>query len=358
MAMRASSWIYFGLATLAAAALPWAVMQLDQEVKAYHMAEMRADAMTRSQTSRVEFLEQLRNYKGYAKKVNAFVEEARRNRMSSGCWLQYDVSIDHQLMEVAEMRTVLANARSGLEYFFDLDRFELLSTYHAEFDKALKGTQYLKTASVAGGGAQVKVDPGTAVLLTLKGRYFVDQGGCDKIKPNVVVVLPEADGHVGAVTVKQGGQSVLLDKPFLSAQSGRVGQLETSTLDQSQVQQIFGAAMAAKPIPPVSFTLYFKPGSLELTPESQPEMDKLFEEVARRPSPEVMVIGHTDTVGKTPSNDALSLKRAESVRESLIAKGIGEKMIQAAGRGEREPLVATPDETDEPKNRRTEISIR
>ena len=44
----------------------------------------------------------------------------------------------------------------------------------------------------------------------------------------------------------------------------------------------------------------------------------IFAEIARRPSPEIVVIGHTDRVGTVPYNDALSLRRAERVRDELV----------------------------------------
>ena len=71
-----------------------------------------------------------------------------------------------------------------------------------------------------------------------------------------------------------------------------------------------------------------------------------------------MVIGHTDRVGAVPYHDTLSLRRAERVRDELVKVGIAAERIRVAGRGEREPLVATPDEVAEPRNRRVEITVR
>ena len=58
------------------------------------------------------------------------------------------------------------------------------------------------------------------------------------------------------------------------------------------------------------------------------------------------------------ANDALSAKRAQAVREQLAGEGVPVEKMEVAGRGEREPLVPTADEVDEPRNRRVEISIR
>jgi outer membrane protein OmpA-like peptidoglycan-associated protein len=81
-------------------------------------------------------------------------------------------------------------------------------------------------------------------------------------------------------------------------------------------------------------------------------------EVARRPDPEVLIIGHTDRVGSVAQNDALSLQRAERVREAVLRLGIAADRVQVSGRGEREPLVPTEDEVAEPRNRRVELTVR
>jgi outer membrane protein OmpA-like peptidoglycan-associated protein len=84
----------------------------------------------------------------------------------------------------------------------------------------------------------------------------------------------------------------------------------------------------------------------------------MLDELRRRPSPDILVIGHTDRVGGDEDNDRLSLQRAERVRASLVAQGIAAQSIRAAGRGEREPVVQTADGVDEPQNRRVEINVR
>ena len=66
---------------------------------------------------------------------------------------------------------------------------------------------------------------------------------------------------------------------------------------------------------------------------------------------ELYVAGFTDTVGKAGDNDALSLKRAEAIARYFWSNGVGIP-IYYAGFGEHGLAVATPDETDEPKNRR------
>ena len=77
-----------------------------------------------------------------------------------------------------------------------------------------------------------------------------------------------------------------------------------------------------------------------------------------RPVPDIVVTGHTDTVGSADSNDRLSMQRAERVKAFLMGIGIPPDRIQTAGRGERELLVPSADNIDEPRNRRVEINVR
>jgi OOP family OmpA-OmpF porin len=68
--------------------------------------------------------------------------------------------------------------------------------------------------------------------------------------------------------------------------------------------------------------------------------------------------GHADRAGRPDYNLALSLKRAEAVRNALVAAGISADVITIAGRGETEPDVATPDGVPERANRRVVIDVQ
>lgn len=129
-------------------------------------------------------------------------------------------------------------------------------------------------------------------------------------------------------------------------------------MSQADVHTSFGATIESLPGKPTSFLLYFLEGKDEFTTESRAELDKVFSELKRRPAPDIVVIGHTDTVGGLTYNDKLSLARAERVREMLVALGISAERIQAAGRGKRELLINTDDNVSEPRNRRVEINVR
>jgi len=174
--------------------------------------------------------------------------------------------------------------------------------------------------------------------------------------PNeTVVVLPGPDGKTGTVVVQRGDSRQVLDQPYATS---RTGEAEVARLSDAEVRENFGAALQALPARPTAFVLYFITGTDELTPESKAELQNVLAALKDRPLPDVLVIGHTDTVGDAAVNDRLSAQRAETVKGFLVDIGIPAARITTAGRGERELLVRTADEVDEPRNRRVEINVR
>jgi outer membrane protein OmpA-like peptidoglycan-associated protein len=176
---------------------------------------------------------------------------------------------------------------------------------------------------------------------------------------DLVVLLPKANGSVGAVVVRrEGSGAIVLDKPYAAARIEDTGRVQTFIYDADLARKDFGATLTALPLRPHTFLLYFPEGKDELTPESEREVGRIFAEIAARPDPEVSVIGHADAVGTMQYNDQLSLRRAQRVREDLTSRGIPGKYIEVAGRGKREPVVRTAEDAPEPMNRRVEIIVR
>lgn len=173
-----------------------------------------------------------------------------------------------------------------------------------------------------------------------------------------VVLLPQPDVPVAAVTVQSKGAQVVLSQPYDSAQVRRPGQVEPLRTDAAEVRRRYGQLLAVSPAPTQRFALYFMPGGAQLTPESTAELSDVLARAGDRPGGEIVVIGHTDRVGSVESNDTLSLQRAQAVRQLFVERGFDAARVDAVGRGEREPVVPTDDEVPEPRNRRVEILVR
>lgn len=176
--------------------------------------------------------------------------------------------------------------------------------------------------------------------------------------PELVVVLPSADGHVGTVVVERDGERVVLNQAYASSRIAGTSGPQEARLPEQQVRSVFANTLTALPARPMSFLLYFVRGTDMLTEDSKGALSRMLGELRRRAAPDILVVGHTDTLGRADANDKLSLQRAERVKGDLVAQGIAAGRVQASGRGEREPIVQTPDGVDEPRNRRVEISVR
>jgi outer membrane protein OmpA-like peptidoglycan-associated protein len=86
-------------------------------------------------------------------------------------------------------------------------------------------------------------------------------------------------------------------------------------------------------------------------------LDKIAVSLRNLPLAELRIVGHTDAKGAAAANDALSLDRAASTRDWLVARGLSPVRIAVAGRGSRDPLASNDDEVGRATNRRVEILI-
>ena len=128
----------------------------------------------------------------------------------------------------------------------------------------------------------------------------------------------------------------------------RGGAAKPVPIDAPQVQQIFGSAIAARPILPSHFRLYFISDSDTLTPASQQQYRDVFADIKRRAVYQVEVVGHTDTLGDKSYNQQLSLQRAAlALRDQLVRDGLAPAAITVAGRGQLDPAVKTGDQVSD-----------
>lgn len=182
--------------------------------------------------------------------------------------------------------------------------------------------------------------------------------GCAAKPTTQVVLLPQADGSRSAVKVQTDATSNTLEEPFqrMQVRQGGVPTVDSTTADE--VHKQFAPLFAAAPPPSTHGVLFFQTGGTALSTESQASLALTLDEALKRSGAELVVTGHTDTKGSVAANDALSLRRAQQVREMYIERGFPAARIEAVGRGERELAVPTPDETDEARNRRVVILVR
>jgi outer membrane protein OmpA-like peptidoglycan-associated protein len=176
---------------------------------------------------------------------------------------------------------------------------------------------------------------------------------------DVIVLLQDSDTKsTGAAGVSNplGSVDLAAERDAALVSSGRAPVL--TKLSPADVQRMFGDALSALPPAPRRFTLFFRFESDELTDQSQALIPQILGVVKEHAVQDVVVVGHTDTMGTQQANYGLGLKRAMMIRNLLVAAGLDGSTIEATSVGELDPLVTTPDETPEPRNRRVDISVR
>lgn len=108
------------------------------------------------------------------------------------------------------------------------------------------------------------------------------------------------------------------------------------------------------------FTLenvYFDTDKATLRESSYDALNDLYKALATNEDMRIEIAGHTDDRGKAEYNKKLSQRRAESVKDYLVNKGISSDRIRAKGYGESEPIASNESEQGRQKNRRTEVRI-
>lgn len=181
--------------------------------------------------------------------------------------------------------------------------------------------------------------------------------GCAPLSERVVLLPGQGGAPTGAVAVQAAKGEIVLAEPY--AQGDVVGgEPRRTQSSEAEVRAAYGGLLALQPPRPRLFTLRFETGGDRLTADSEPVLEQLRRGLDGNPAADLVITGHTDRVGSLESNDRLSLQRAQSVRERLVAAGANPARIAVAGRGEREPAVPTDDEVAEPRNRRVEIKLR
>ncbi|MGM0577947.1 MAG: EGF domain-containing protein [Myxococcota bacterium] len=105
-------------------------------------------------------------------------------------------------------------------------------------------------------------------------------------------------------------------------------------------------------------SVYFHTAKASIKPESYPLLNEVAEVIQDHPElTKIRIEGHTDHRGPTAYNKHLSQRRAESVRDYLVERGVDPSRLEAVGYGEERPLVKGRTKEDMAKNRRVDFFV-
>jgi len=145
---------------------------------------------------------------------------------------------------------------------------------------------------------------------------------------------------------------------------GGVGYTNNNLSAMLSLQVKFGAPPAVAPPPPPppaaapSFMVFFDWDRSNLSEQAMNTIRQAANAYKTKGNARITATGHTDTSGTEAYNMALSLRRANTVKDALVRNGVPATAISVIGKGESQLLVQTGDGVREPQNRRVEIVIQ
>lgn len=135
-------------------------------------------------------------------------------------------------------------------------------------------------------------------------------------------------------------------------------QLDKQAKELEQIPNVEVARQEDSLLVTMSEAILFDVNSAALKPQSQSVLSQTADVMVRYPDSDILVKGHTDSTGSERYNQELSERRAKSVQNYLIAKGVSTQRITAIGFGKTMPVASNDTPEGREKNRRVEIEIK
>ncbi len=155
-------------------------------------------------------------------------------------------------------------------------------------------------------------------------------------------------------------KEVVREVPVATADSDNDGVIDgvdrcPNTLRGAKIDQ-YGCAQKAQTVKLEGVT--FKTGSAELTGDSIETLTDIASFLINQPELQLIIAGHTDSLGSATLNKELSQQRADSVKFFLVRSGVEGSRMRAVGYGESQPIATNSTATGRAKNRRVEFRIQ
>jgi outer membrane protein OmpA-like peptidoglycan-associated protein len=107
----------------------------------------------------------------------------------------------------------------------------------------------------------------------------------------------------------------------------------------------------------VDTVLEFEPGEVTLAPSQKAALASVIDMLHRKPDLRLAIEGHSDNSGRPAINQAIALKRAQSVAARLVAAGVDPVRLNVAGFGADRPTASNASAAGRARNRRVELRV-
>ncbi len=188
--------------------------------------------------------------------------------------------------------------------------------------------------------------------------------GCASLnkKETGAIMGASAGGILGGVIGKNNGGTAK-GAIIGAAVGGAVGAVIGHQMDQQakELKQNIPGAMVERVGEGIQVTfdsgLLFDFDSDRIRPQAATNLRSLATSLDKYPGSDLLIVGHTDSVGTDAYNQALSQRRANSTADFLATNEVSRARLRTSGRGEEEPIADNSSEVGKQKNRRVEVAI-
>lgn len=220
---------------------------------------------------------------------------------------------------------------------------------------------FLLTPLVAYAGDTLDLSPGqdTIDLEPSKGSYF----GVPNKAVGVPEDFPQTEAAINKAEQSPGAKSCpeklaqAKDLAKKAAETYWACRTKEALAMLAQARQLAKEAEMCKTVA-LTGGVHFAFDSSELTAEGKAILDDLVPGLQANPNMKVELAGHTCSIGSEAYNQGLSERRAKSVYNYLISKGIAAERMTTVGYGETRPAYSNATEEGRSKNRRVEVIIK
>ena len=200
-----------------------------------------------------------------------------------------------------------------------------------------------------------------SVLATLT---FVSVSGCASTNSKEKgAIIGAATGAAAGGLIGRANGSTAKGAILGAAVGGTVGAVIGHQMDQQakELQQNIPDATIERVGEGIQVTfssgLLFDFDSDRVLGESARNLKTLAKSLDKYPGSDLLIVGHTDSLGTSAYNQDLSLRRARATAAYLTSQGVLLERLKSDGKGEAEPVADNRTEAGQAKNRRVEVAI-
>lgn len=199
-----------------------------------------------------------------------------------------------------------------------------------------------------------------ALVLTVAASLLVS--GCATKAATGVVVGSAGGAVVGGAIGKVAG-STAKGAIIGAVVGGTAGAIIGARMDEQarEIEQTVEGATVERVGEGIQVTfesgLLYDFDSDVVKPTARTNLQALARSLAKYPDSDVLIIGHTDSVGSEEYNLGLSVRRADAAATYLIAQGVARSRVGTMGLGESEPVQSNDTDAGRAANRRVEVAI-